>query len=140
MKRVMVDQSSAAEIMYPNLYKGLSLRAEDLMPYNSPLVSFEGKIIILKGQIRLPVQIGSETVEVDFIVVDAYSPYTAIVAGPWLHTLGAVSSTLHQKIKYPSEGQIEEILGDQTMAKQCMVAAIRHRLEAEPVTLREKEL
>ena len=82
MKRVMVDQSSAAEIMYPNLYKGLSLRAEDLMPYNSPLVSFEGKIIILKGQIRLPVQIGSETVEVDFIVVDAYSPYTAIIARP----------------------------------------------------------
>ena len=82
MKRVMVDQSNAAEIMYANLYKGLSLRAEDLMPYNSPLVSFEGKIIILKGQIRLPVQIGSETVEVDFIVVDAYSPYTAIVARP----------------------------------------------------------
>ena len=51
------------------------------------------------------------TVEVDFIVVDAYSPYTAIVARPWLHTLGAVSSTLHQKVKYPSEGQIEEILG-----------------------------
>ena len=50
-------------------------------------------------------------VEVDFIVVDAYSPYTAIVAKPWLHTLGAVSSTLHQKVKYPSEGQIEEILG-----------------------------
>ena len=83
---------------------------------------------------------GSETVEVHFIVVDAYSPYTAIVARPWLYTLGAVSSTLHQKIKYPSEGQIKKILGDQTMARQCMVAAIRHRLEAEPVTLREKEL
>ena len=85
-------------------------------------------------------QIGSETMEVDFIVVDAYSPYTAIVAGPWLHTLGAVSSTLHQKIKYPSERQIKKILGDQTMARQCMVAAIRHRLEAEPVTLNKKEL
>ena len=85
-------------------------------------------------------QIGSETVEVDFIVVDAYSPYTAIVARPWLHSLRAVSSTLHQKIKYPSEGQIEEILGDQTMARQCMVAAIRHRPEVEPATLREKEL
>ena len=85
-------------------------------------------------------QIGSETVEVDFIVMDAYSPYTAIVARPWLHTLGAVSSTLHHKIKYPSEGQIEEILGDQTMARQCIVAAIRHRPEAEPVILREEEL
>ena len=88
----------------------------------------------------MPVQTGSETVEVDFIVVDAYSPYTAIVARPWLHTLEAVSSTLHQKIKYPSEGQIEEILGDQTMVRQCMVAAIRHRPEVELVTLSEKEL
>ena len=139
VKRVMVDQGSAAEIMYPNLYKGLSLRSKDLMPYSSPLVSFEGKVIIPKGQIRLPLQTGSKTVEVDFIVVDVYSPYTAIVAIPWLHTLGAVSSTLHQKIKYPSEGQIEEILGDQDMVRQCMVAAIRYRPEVEPVTLSKKE-
>ena len=95
VKRVMMDQGSAIEIMYPDLYKGLNLRAEDLTPYSSSLVSFEGKIIIPKGQIRLSVQIGSEVVEVDFIVVDAYSPYTIIVAKPWLHTLGVVSSTLH---------------------------------------------
>ena len=95
VKRVMVDQGSPAEIMYPDLYKGLNLRAKDLTPYSSPLVNFEGKIIITEGQIRLPVQTGSEVVEVDFIVVDAYSPYIAIVARPWLHTLGAVSSTLH---------------------------------------------
>ena len=101
-----MDQGSAAEIMYLDLYKGLNLRAEDLTPYSSPLVSFEGKIIIPNGQIRLPVQTGLEVVEVDFIVVDAYSPYTAIVARPWLHTLGAIFSTLHQKVKYPSEGQI----------------------------------
>ena len=107
MKRVMIDQGSAAEIMYPDLYKGLNLKAKDLTPYSSPLVSFEGKIIIPKGQVRLPVQTGSEVVEVDFIVMDAFSPYTAIVARPWLHTLGAVSSTLHQKVKYSSEGPIK---------------------------------
>ena len=90
-----MDQGSAVEIMYPDLYKGLNLKAEDLMPYSSPLVSFERKIIIPKGQVRLLVQTSSEVVDVDFIVVDAYSPYTAIVARPWLHTLGAVSSTLH---------------------------------------------
>ena len=103
--------------MYPALYKGLSLRAEDLTPYSSPLVSFEGKIIIPKGKIRLPMQPSSEVVEVDFIVMDAYSPYTAIVARPWLYTLEAVSSTLHQKVKYPSDGQIKEILGDQSLAR-----------------------
>ena len=112
VKRAMVDQGSAAKIMYPDLYKGLNLKSEDLTPYSSPFVSFEGKLIIPKGQIRLPMQTGSEVVKVDFIVMDAYSPYTAIVDRPWLHTLGAISSTLHQKVKYLSEGQIKEILGD----------------------------
>ena len=47
----------------------------------------------------------------DFIVVHAYSPYTAIVARPWLHALGVVSSTLHLKVKYLSRDQIEELVG-----------------------------
>ena len=95
MKRVLVDQGSVVEIMYPDLYKGLNLKPEDLTTYDSLLVSFEGKIVIPKGQIRLPIQTNSEVVEVDFIVIDAYSPYTTIVGRPWLHALGAVSSTLH---------------------------------------------
>ena len=53
VKRVMVDQGSTAEIMYLDLYKGLNLKAENLTPYSSSLMSFEGKIIILKGQVRL---------------------------------------------------------------------------------------
>ena len=135
-----MDQGSATKIMYPDLYKGLSLKVKDLTLYSSPLVSFKGKIIIRKGQVRLPVQTGSEVVEVDFIVMDAYSPYTTIVARPWLHTLGAVSSTLHQKVKYPSEGQIKEILKDQSLARQCMVATIQHKPEAESSDHGEKGL
>ena len=95
VKRVMVDGGSVAEIMYPDLFKGLKLKPEDLMPYNSPLMSFDGKLITPKGMIRLPIQTGPEIVEVNFIVVDTYSPYTAIIGRPWLHTLGAVASSLH---------------------------------------------
>ena len=112
VKRVLVDQGSTVEVMYPNLYKGLGLRSEDLITYNSPLISFEGKTVTPKGQIRLLIQTGSEVVEVNFIVVDANSPYTAIVARPWFHALEAVSSTLHQKVKYPSRGRVEEIVGN----------------------------
>ena len=75
-------QGSGVEIMYLDLYRGLNLKPKDLTTYDSPLVSFDGKVVILRGQIRLPVQAGSEVVEVDFIIVDAYSPYTAIVARP----------------------------------------------------------
>ena len=117
VKRVMVDQGSAAEIMYPDLYKGLGLKPEDLTTYRSPLVSFKGKMVVPKGQIVLPVQTEADVVEVDFIVVDAFSPYTAIMGRPWLHSLGAVSSTFHQKVKYPSGGQVLEIVESQSMAR-----------------------
>ena len=66
-------------------------------------------------------------VEVDLIVVDAYSPYTAIVARPWLHALRVVSSTLHLKVKYSSGDQIEELVRSQFVARQCLVAIILHQ-------------
>ena len=140
VRRVLVDQGSAVEIMYPDLYKGLNLKPEDLTAYESPLVSFEEKTIIPKGQIRLPIQTDSEVVEVDFIVVDSYSPYIVIVARSWLHALGAVSSTLHQKVKYPYEGLVKEILGSQTIARQYIVATILHKPEAAPSDFAEKPL
>ena len=59
MKRVMVDQGCGAEIMYPDLYKGLNLKPEDLTTYDSTLLSFDGKIVIPMGQIRLPMQASS---------------------------------------------------------------------------------
>ena len=40
VKRVMVDQGNAVEIMYPDLYNGLNLKSEDLTPYSSPLGEF----------------------------------------------------------------------------------------------------
>ena len=49
MKRVLVDQSNAVEIMYPDLYKGLNLKPNDLIAYDSPVMSFEGNIVIPKG-------------------------------------------------------------------------------------------
>ena len=49
VKRVMVDQGSGVEIMYPNFYRGLNLKPEYLITYDSPLVSFDGKVVIPKG-------------------------------------------------------------------------------------------
>ena len=48
VKRFMIDQGSATEIMYPDLYKGLGLKPENLTAYSSSLVSFEGKMVVSK--------------------------------------------------------------------------------------------
>ena len=49
VKRVLVDQGSNVEIMYPDLFRGLKLRPEDLACYDSPLIGFDGKVVFPKG-------------------------------------------------------------------------------------------
>ena len=140
VKRVLVDQGSSVEIMYLDLFKGLKMKPEDLACYDSPLIGFDGKIVFPNGQIRLPVQVGSKVVEVNFIVVDTYSPYTTIVARPWFHVMGVVSSTLHLKVKYPLEDQLKELIGSQSMARQYLMAAIRHQTGSESSAFAERDL
>ena len=52
---------------------------------------------------------GGKEVLMDFIVVHAYSPYAAILAQPWLYAMGALPSSLHLKVKFPTEQGVREI-------------------------------
>ena len=59
---------------------------------------------------------------------------------PWLHAMGAVSSTLHLKVKYSLGDRIEELVGSQSMARQCLVAVIRHQVGGESLVSAEQDL
>ena len=69
VKKVLIDQGSGAKVMYPNLFKGLGLKSEDLSKYDTPLVGFDGQMVIPKGQISLPVNMEVKEVTATFIVV-----------------------------------------------------------------------
>ena len=56
-------------------------------------------------------------VMVTFIVVNSFSPYTAILGRPWIHAMGAVSSTLHMKVKFRIEQGITTVRGNQQVAR-----------------------
>ena len=103
VKRVMVDQGSEVDVMYPDLFKGLGLKDQDLTKYDSPLVSFDRRVVIPQGQISLPVGMEGNEVMVTFIVVNSFSPYTTILERPWIHAMGAIPSTLHIKVKFQTE-------------------------------------
>ena len=62
-------------------------------------------------------------------MVDTYSTYTAIVTIPWLHALGAVSSTLHQKVKYSLKGQVKEIVTEEAKCEDLGKIVVSDDLE-----------
>ncbi|XP_030939540.1 uncharacterized protein LOC115964345 [Quercus lobata] len=129
VKRVMIDQGSGADVMYPDLFEGLRLKNQDLMKYDTPLVSFDGRAVIPEGQISLSVNMEGKEVMVTFIVVRSFSPYTAILVRPWIHTMKVVLSTLHVKVKFPTEHGIAMVRGNQQVARQYLVTAVRWKGE-----------
>jgi len=67
---------------------------------------------VFKGQISLPIMNEGKEVMVNFIVVNAFSPYTAILGRTWIHAMGAMPSTLHIKVKFPTKVGVAVVRGD----------------------------
>ena len=86
--------------MYLDLYKGLGLKMENLPKYDTSLIGFDGRVVTPEGQISLPINTDGKEVMVNFIVMNSFSPYIAILGRPWIHSMGAVPSTLHVKVKF----------------------------------------
>ena len=66
-------------------------------------MGFDGRMVILEGQISLPINMEGKEVMVTFIVVALFSPYTGILGRPWIHAMGALPSTLYVKVKLRTE-------------------------------------
>ena len=116
---------SKAKIMFVDLYKGLGLKQENLTKYDTPLVGF----VVAQGKISLSIMIEGKEVIENFIVVNAFSPYTTILCWSWIHAMGAVPSTLHMKVRFPTEDGVAVVKGDQQVARQCMVATINDEIK-----------
>nr|XP_023890961.1 uncharacterized protein LOC112003025 [Quercus suber] len=129
VKRIMIDQGSGADVMYPDLFRGLGLRKGDLAKYSTPLVGFDGKMVTPEGQISLPVNMEGKEIMVSFVTVDSYSPYTAILGRPWIHAMGAVPSTLHMKVKFHTDYGVTVVQGNQQAARQCLIAMVDWKKE-----------
>ncbi|XXG51512.1 hypothetical protein AAC387_Pa03g0060 [Persea americana] len=143
VQRALVDPGSSSEVLYYDCFKKLGLKDEDLQATHIPLVGFSSKPVYPKGKISLRVQVGGACRQVDFLVVDVPSPYNVIMGRTWLHSMEAVPSTRHQKLKFPLENrsgrtEVITVRGDQRMARQCLLAVLPD--EAEPSQVNVTEL
>ena len=124
-----MDLGSGAEVMYLDLFKGLGLKNKDLSKYDTPLVGFDSRMVVPKGQISLPINMEGKEVMVTFIVVSSFFPYITIFSRLWIHAMGAVLSTLHVKVKFHTKHGIATMRGNQKVARQCLVATVNEEIK-----------
>ncbi|XP_057488761.1 uncharacterized protein LOC130774714 [Actinidia eriantha] len=95
--------------------RGLHLPHDDALVVSAVIANFNIQRIL----------IDNTTVWQDFIVVDCPSPYNAILFRSTLESVKAITSTYHLKLKFPTPTGIGEIRGDQKVARQCFISAMK---------------
>ena len=118
--RMLVDNSSSADILYYPAFQQMGINRALLTPTNAPLVGFGGTRVLPLGAITLSVTVGGYPQQiiqdVTFLVVDCSSAYNGILGQPTLNSWKAATSTYHLMIKFPTEYGIGELRGDQVVA------------------------
>jgi len=81
--------------------------------------AFDGSRHDMKGEIDLPIQIGPHTCQIAFQVMDINPAYSCLLGQPWVHSVGVVPLTLHQKLKFVVEGQLVIVSGEEDSLVSC---------------------
>ena len=75
--------------------------------------AFDGSRKSVLGEVDLPMTIGPETFLITFQVMDIDASYSCLLGRQWIHEAGAVTSTLHQKLKFVRNGKLVTVHGEE---------------------------
>ncbi|XP_050909145.1 uncharacterized protein LOC127122914 [Lathyrus oleraceus] len=105
LSRVLVDTGSSLNVMPKSSFTKLII--EGLVMKLSELIvrAFDGTMRTVIGEVTLPMKIGPYTFLITFFVMDIYPAYNCLMGRPWIHSASAVTSTLHQKLKFLANGK-----------------------------------
>ncbi|KAI5415820.1 hypothetical protein KIW84_041023 [Lathyrus oleraceus] len=113
LSRVLVDTGSSLNVLPKKALSKLDAEGVVLTPSDLVVRAFDGSKRSVFGEVTLPVKIGSEVFNIVFYVMDIQPTYSCLLGRPWIHGAGAVSSTLHQKLKYVWDGQVVTVCGEE---------------------------
>ncbi|XP_013594416.1 PREDICTED: uncharacterized protein LOC106302453 [Brassica oleracea var. oleracea] len=125
VKIILVDNGSSSNIIFQTAYQDLGLEESALTRKITPLIGFSGKVKQTAGEVTLPVYAEGINMSTKFLVVDSQSAYNMILGRPWIHDMGAVPSTLHQMVKFPTPWGIRIIKGDQENSRSCYQTTLK---------------
>ncbi|XP_052875470.1 uncharacterized protein LOC128280883 [Gossypium arboreum] len=106
---VLIDNGSALNVLPLSTLKRLPVDSSHMKTCLNVVRAFDGTERNVMGRIELPLQIGPSTYEIDFLVIDIKPSYNCLLGRPWIHSAGAVPSSLHQKLKLITEGRLVTI-------------------------------
>nr|KYP53646.1 hypothetical protein KK1_024541 [Cajanus cajan] len=98
VNKVLVYGGAVVNILPKTMLKRFGKSTADLKPHNILISDYAGKSSHPEGMIFLDVQIGSVKRTTMFVVTPSKANFNVLLGREWIHGVGVVPSTLHQKI------------------------------------------
>lgn len=91
------------------------LTIEGLVMKPSELVvrAFDGSRRTMIGEVDMSMKIGPRTLFITFFVMDIHPAYNCLLVRPWIHSVGAVTSTFHQRLIFLVGDKLVVVKGEE---------------------------
>ncbi|XP_058741755.1 uncharacterized protein LOC131614145 [Vicia villosa] len=104
LSRVLVDNGSSLNVLPKSSLMRLDYSGVEIRPSELTVRAFDGSKRSVFGEVDLPIMIGPQLFTITFFVMDIHPSYSCLLGCPWIHAARAVTSTLHQKLKFATQG------------------------------------
>lgn len=113
ISRVLVDTGSPLNGMPEGSLAKLTIEGLVVKPRELVVREFDGSRRTLIGELDLPMKIGPHTFSITFFVMDIHPAYSCLLGRPWIHSVGAVTSTLHQRLNFLVDDKLVVVEGEE---------------------------
>ena len=113
LSHVLVDIGYALNVLPKSDFDRLNAEGVVMKPSDIIVRAFDGSKRTVLGEHVLPVKVGSQNFDSTFFVMNIRPAYSCLLGRPWIHGAGAVTSTLHQELKYPMKGKIVTVCSEE---------------------------
>ncbi|KAA3480072.1 Transposon Ty3-I Gag-Pol polyprotein [Gossypium australe] len=103
---VLIDNGSKLNVLPLSTLNRLPVDSSHMKTCQNIMRAFDGTERKVMGRIEIPLLIGANIYKVDFLVMDIKPSYNYLLGRLWIHSIGAVLSSLHQKLKLVTEGRL----------------------------------
>ncbi|KAA3480332.1 hypothetical protein EPI10_020774 [Gossypium australe] len=103
---VLIDNGFALNVLPLSTLNRLPVDISHMKACHNIVRAFDGTKRKVIGRIEIPLLIGLNTYEVDFLVMDIKLTYNCLLGRLWIHSTGAMLSSMHQKLKLVTDDQL----------------------------------
>ncbi|KAI5422655.1 uncharacterized protein LOC127076396 isoform X2 [Lathyrus oleraceus] len=113
LSHVLIDNGSSLNVLPKVVLDKLDCKGIELKPSDSVVRAYDGAKSVVHGEVVLPIKIGPQVFNTIFHIMNIRPAYSCLLGRPWIHGASDVASSLHQKLRYPIEGKIVTVCGEE---------------------------